>query len=113
MASLELARALLAAALEVRPLLAPELGRRLLAKPPLAADPVPVARRAQLPEHREHARLHSPAHQLVRWDVLAPPEVVEARARIRDSGDRVHHELRVDRHVAVLHVPAADRAHVL
>src|SRR3954453_8805443 len=106
MASLELAHALLAAALEVRPLLAPELGLRLLAEPPLAADPLPVARRAQLPEHREHACFHSPAHQLLWRDVLTPTEVVEIRARMLHGGYHVHPELRVDRHVAGAHVPA-------
>src|SRR5690606_11457463 len=75
--------ALLALRLEERPLLAPELGRGLVAEPPLAPDPVPVARRVELPEDGEHAGLHPPPHELVRGHVLAPHEVVEARARVR------------------------------
>src|SRR3954452_22550662 len=76
-ASGELARALLAAGLEVGPLLLAQLGGRGIGEPPLAADPVPVASCLELAEHGEQARLHPPPHQLVGGHVLATHEVEE------------------------------------
>src|SRR5437660_1266940 len=51
----ELPDAPLAARLEVGPLVAAEIGRRVLGEPPLAPDPVPVARRPELSQDGQHA----------------------------------------------------------
>jgi hypothetical protein len=74
---------------------------------------VPVAASAKLPQHRQYADLHAPAHELVRRHVLASHQRVEVRARVRDRRDHRHHVFRIDLALDVLQVPAADRVDVL
>ena len=91
----------------------PELRLGRVTEPPFAGDPVPVPLRTQLAQHGQHANFHAPAHELVRGHVLAAHERVEVRTRVRHRGDHAHHVLGGDLALAVLEVPAADRAHVV